>query len=59
MPVHSVVITNNLGIILFTKYYDQDVLSTLDGRSFFEGYLYRHTKGYWRRAFCKQIISFL
>jgi hypothetical protein len=59
MPVHSVVITNSAGIVLFHKYYDQDVLSTSDGRLFFEGYLFRHTKGYWGRSYSKQTASFL
>jgi hypothetical protein len=59
MPIHSVVVTNNDGIVLFNKYYDQDVLSTLDGRSFFESYLFRHTKGYWSRSNFKQTVSFL
>ena len=59
MPIHSVVITNSEGFVLFNKYYDSEVLSTLDGRSFFERYLFRHTKGYWSRAASKQTVSFL
>mmetsp|Transcript_3728 Transcript_3728/g.5777 ORF Transcript_3728/g.5777 Transcript_3728/m.5777 type:complete len:152 (+) Transcript_3728:37-492(+) len=59
MPVHSVVITNSTGVVLFTKYYDSEVLSTLDGRSYFERYLFRHTRGYWCRAATKQAVSFL
>jgi hypothetical protein len=44
MPVHSVIITNIEGIVLFSKYYDRKILETNEGNLFFERHLFRHTQ---------------
>lgn len=43
MPVHSVIITNTDGIVLFSKYYDKKILAEKTSL-FFERHLYRHTQ---------------
>ena len=57
MPVHSVLITNVEGMLLFAKYFDQSVYLTADGHKLFERSLYSHTMEYKKRAAETQCVT--
>mmetsp|Transcript_29672 Transcript_29672/g.50075 ORF Transcript_29672/g.50075 Transcript_29672/m.50075 type:complete len:148 (+) Transcript_29672:135-578(+) len=57
--LHSVLITNEDGMVLFSKYFDLDSAKDVDGVQLFEKNLLHNTKPYWHRANYKQSVSFL
>jgi hypothetical protein len=57
--LHSVLITNEEGIVLFSKYFDLEAAKDVDGVKVFEKNLLHNTKSYWHRASFKQSVSFL
>ena len=57
--LHSVLITNEDGMVLFSKYFDLDMAKEVDGVKVFEKNLLYNTKPYWHRSNFKQTVSFL
>jgi hypothetical protein len=57
--LHSVLITNEAGMVLFSKYFELQAAKDVDGVALFERNLLHNTRPYWHRAAAKQAVSFL
>ncbi len=49
MPLHSIIIINEAGNLLYSKYFD-DVLISMDEHVAFEQQLFRSTRYYWTKS---------